>query len=228
MVPAMPEQVGRVRRLERRTFIGFSLVSVVVVPMASAAEAPSDIVQPIAALDAAILEGWKAEADTSFAQRYQTLQPAVTRALDLRQILRASVGPHWIRLPAEDQAALLAVFERYTTASYVAGFARYAGQTIKIEPDLRPVGADWIVETRIVRPEGKETRIDYVMRLASDNAERIWKAADVLLEGTISRVSVQRSDVRTSLDDRTADETSAARLIAHLQQRIADLSGGTM
>ena len=60
-------------------------------------------------------------------------------------------------------------------------------------------------------------------RLASDSAERVWKASDVLLGGTISRVSVQRSDFRAFLD-----KTGAARLIARLQQQIADLSGGTM
>jgi phospholipid transport system substrate-binding protein len=58
------------------------------------------------------------------------------------------------------------------------------------------------------------------MHLVSEGA---WKAADVLLEGTISRVAVQRSDFRASLD-----ETGAARLIARLRQRVADLSGGAM
>jgi hypothetical protein len=36
-------------------------------------------------------------------------------------------------------------------------------------------------------------------------------------------VAVQRSDFRASLD-----ETGAARLIARLRQRVADLSGGAM
>jgi len=85
------------------------------------------------------------------------------------------------------------------------------------------VGADCIVDTRIRRPAGNSTRIDYVMHLASDSGERVWKASDVLLGGTISRVSVQRSDFRAFLDT-----TGAARLIARLQQQIADLSGGTM
>ncbi|MGH9205624.1 MAG: MlaC/ttg2D family ABC transporter substrate-binding protein, partial [Acidimicrobiales bacterium] len=133
------------------------------------------------------------------------------------------VGPRWIRLLTQDQTSLLAVFERYTIASYVAGFTRYAGQTIEIDPDLRQAGADRIVETRILRPAGSTIRIDYVMHPASDNSEGIWKAADVLLNGTISRVSVQRSDFRASLD-----ETGAAGLIGRLQRRIADLSGGTM
>jgi len=199
------------------------LVSPVVAPVASIAAPLGDIIQPIAALNAAILAAWKAETDASFVQRYRILQHAVMQALDVAAILRASIGPRWTTLPADDQTALLTVFERYTVASYVAGFAHYAGQTIELSPDLRQVGADWIVDTRIRRPAGNSTRIDYVMHLASDSAERVWKASDVLLGGTISRVSVQRSDFRAFLD-----KTGAARLIARLQQQIADLSGGTM
>ena len=144
----------------------------------------------------------------------------------MRSICRRSCARASVRagreLAAPDQATLLATFERYTVASYVAGFTRYAGQTIEIDPDPRRIGADWVVGTRTLRPDGRGTRIDYVMHLA-DSEELVWKASDVLLEGTISRVSVQRSDFRASLS-----EAGAAGLIAHLRQRIAELSGGTM
>ena len=187
-----------------------------------AVAAPGGVTQPIAALDEVILKVWRAEA-IPFPSRYEMLRPAVARALDLPAILRASVGPRWAKMPATDHAALLTEFERYTVASYVAGFTRYAGQTIEITPEPRQVGADWIVGTRTLRPDGRGTRIDYVMRLAPDSAEPVWKATDILLEGTISRVSVQRSDFRAALD-----EAGAMGLIVHLRRRIADLSGGTM
>ncbi|MBN9564088.1 MAG: ABC transporter substrate-binding protein, partial [Alphaproteobacteria bacterium] len=181
-----------------------------------------EITQPIAALDEAILRAWRADIGSPFSARYEMLQPAVARALDLPAILRASVGPRWAGLSAGDQAILLTVFERYTVASYVAGFTRYAGQTIEVDPDPRRIGADWIVGTRTLRRDGPGTRIDYVMHLA-DGGEPVWKARDVLLEGTISRVSVQRSDFRASLS-----EAGAPGLIAHLRQRTAELSGGTV
>jgi phospholipid transport system substrate-binding protein len=46
---------------------------------------------------------------------------------------------------------------------------------------------------------------------------------DVLLDGTISRVAVQRSDFRGLLAD-----GDASALVASLEQKIADLSGGTL
>ena len=48
-----------------------------------------------------------------------------------------------------------------------------------------------------------------------------WRAVDVLLNGSISRVAVQRSDFRSLLD-----QGSASRLIANLQGKVAELSGG--
>jgi len=217
------KEIGRLRQLlGRRNFVGIALLGAAGMYKAASAAAPTEIMQPIAMLNEAILRAWRADTDVPFSDRYGMLRPAVERALDLPAILRASVGLRWAGLSAPDQATLLTVFERYTVASYVAGFTRYAGQTIEIDPDPRRIGADWVVGTRTLRRDGPGARIDYVMHLA-DGDEPVWKASDVLLDGTISRVSVQRSDFRASLS-----EAGAEGLIAHLRQRIADLSGATV
>ena len=49
----------------------------------------------------------------------------------------------------------------------------------------------------------------------------MWKAVDVLLDGTISRVAVQRSDFRSLLG--TGD---AGALIASLERKAMDFAGG--
>jgi phospholipid transport system substrate-binding protein len=48
-----------------------------------------------------------------------------------------------------------------------------------------------------------------------------WRAVDVLLDGTISRVAVQRSDFRSLLN-----HGGAPALAKSLQEKTADLSGG--
>jgi phospholipid transport system substrate-binding protein len=50
-----------------------------------------------------------------------------------------------------------------------------------------------------------------------------WKAVDVLADGSISRVAVQRSDFR-----RLISRGGAQALIDSLNQKIADLSGGAL
>ena len=61
------------------------------------------------------------------------------------------------------------------------------------------------MQTEIVPKTGSSTRLDYVMR----NEGAAWKAIDILVDGSISRVAVQRSDFRTLL--RTGDPGAADR-----------------
>ena len=50
-----------------------------------------------------------------------------------------------------------------------------------------------------------------------------WKAVDVLADGSISRVAVQRSDFRSLLAS-----GGAPALLGSLQRKVSDLSGGAL
>ena len=174
---------------------------------------------PIDALDQALLTAAR-NGRQAFTDRYAALAPVVEHALDLPAILQTSVGPHWADLPAEQQQQLLSVFRTFTVASYVANFNKFNGEQIDLLPETRAVGQEQVVETQIVPSGGKPIRIDYVMR----EGEAGWQAVDVLLDGSISRVAVQRSDFRALL----GTGGNADALIASLQKKVADLSGGAM
>lgn len=180
--------------------------------------AQGDPSAPIARLDGALLTAMRMGPSTPFAQRYDVIAPAVESAFDLPGVLAASVGLGWSSLTPQQQQQLLAVFTRYTIASYAANFDSYNGQRIEILPQLqRQVGADVVVATQIVPANGGEpTRLDYVMR----RTPRGWRAVDVLADGSISRVAVQRSDFRSLLAG-----GSPAPLIATLNEKVASLSG---
>ncbi len=75
------------------------------------------------------------------------------------------------------------------------------------------------VATSIVPSNGSPTRLDYVMRNGSSG----WKAVDVLADGSISRVAVQRSDFRHLLAT-----GGVPALVAGLQNKVANLSGGML
>ncbi len=178
--------------------------------------ADPDAAAPIQALNQALLAAMRAGKATPFAQRYSALAPAVERAFDLPAILRASVGLRWAQISPAEQAQLLDAFRKFTICSYTANFDQYSNERIEITPGSRTVGADQVVETQVIG--GDSTRIDYVMHRSPDG----WKAIDVLLNGSISQVAVNRSDWRTLL------ASGAGALIASLQRRVVDLSGGTI
>jgi phospholipid transport system substrate-binding protein len=173
----------------------------------------------IAVLDDGLMSVMKAGETTPFPKRFEMLVPAVERVFDLPLVLKACVGPRWSNLARSEQQRLLDEFTRFTIASYVANFDNYNGERFEILPERRQVGEDVVIATRIVRSDQTSSRIDYVMR----RVDGTWKAVDILLDGTISRVAVQRSDFRGLLA-----HGDAAALIASLQRKVADLSGGTM
>jgi len=184
-----------------------------------AAAADPEAAAPIAALNRGLIAGMRAGKAAPFTQRFATLAPLVEGAFDVPGILQASVGPRWAALPIAQQSQLLDVFRRFTVASYVANFDSYDGEKLEVLPESRAVGTDQVVASQIVPASGAPTRIDYVMRRTPAG----WRAVDVLLNGSISRVAVQRSDFRSLLGS-----GDAGPLIQSLQRKIADLSGGAL
>jgi len=184
-------------------------------PLAAHAADP-DVQAPIQALLQALTQVAAAVRATPFAQRFNTLAPAVERSFDLPAILQLSVGPRWASLPPPEQQSLLDAFRKFTIASYVANFD--GRERFEMLADSRSIGADQVVATRVIPNGGEPTRIDYVMRRTAQGP----RAVDVLLNGSISQVAVYRSDWRSSL------ASGAGPLIANLQGKVASLSGGAI
>jgi phospholipid transport system substrate-binding protein len=73
------------------------------------------------------------------------------------------------------------------------------------------------VATQLVRPGKSPIELDYVMRQGPTG----WRVVDVLSDGTISRVAVQRSDFRSLLRS-----GGVSALTKGLTRTVANLSGG--
>lgn len=186
-------------------------------PAHAAAADAKTVIAPIAALCDALIAVMKAGTKTPFDQRVAMLGPTIDKAFNLDAILKVSVGFDWSNLPADQRKTLLAAFRRYTIASYVSSFDNFDGQRFVIAPDLRSVGAEQVVATKIVAKNGESHALDYVMRQGPEG----WQAVDVLADGTISRVAVQRSDFRQLLS-----HGGGPALLASLERKVADLSNG--
>lgn len=182
------------------------------------AEATDPFARPLLDLYAALETAMRSGHTTPFPRRFDAVEPVVDQVFDLQTVLKVSVGLRWNSMRRGVQTRLLNAYRRFTVATYVASFDRYDGERFRILPGARAAGVDRIVDTEIIRG-GEQRRLDYVMREGNGT----WRAVDVLLEGSISRVAVQRSDFRTVLANGDADA-----LIASLQRKIADLSGGAL
>jgi phospholipid transport system substrate-binding protein len=206
-------------RLTRRSLLGSAAAGTVTWTAPVRADIAADpLGQPLRELYAALEAVMRSGRSTSFPHRFDMLAPIVDRVFDLQTVLKLSIGLRWGNMDPDTRARLLKVYRRFTIATYVANFDKYEGEHFQILPGTRGSGADRIVGTEIITGDDR-TRLDYVMRADRGN----WRAVDVLLEGSISRVAVQRSDFRSILARGDADA-----LIASLQRKIADLSGGAL
>jgi phospholipid transport system substrate-binding protein len=173
---------------------------------------------PIQQLTDGLLRSMKTGTGTAFRQRFDILAPVIDQVFDLDAVLRTSVGSAWTSLSPDQQDMLRPAFRRYTVASYVNNFNSFNGQQFTVEPQARPVGnGEQVVRTRITSPSGDSHELDYVMR----NTGSGWRVVDVLADGSISRVAVQRSDFR-----RLLSRGGAPALVASLTAKSQDLSDG--
>ena len=198
----------------RPAALGALAIALLAPPAARAVDA-SAATAPIEALDGALQT---IDQPSGFAARAARLGPAVDGAFDLETLLRNSIGLGWSSIPPAQQQQLVAVFRQFTLASYVSNFAG-TGDRFAVVPPPRQLGANVVVQSSIVPPSGSPTRIDYVMHQTAAG----WRATDVLVDGTISRVALQRSDFRSVLDS-----GGASALIASLGRKVTSLSDGQM
>jgi phospholipid transport system substrate-binding protein len=204
------------RRRVLRLVLGSASLAVGLHRVATAAV---EVTEPVEQLHAGLIAIMKAGKSVSFRQRYDIIAPIVIRTFDLDKILRQAIGPRWVSLRSDEQAALADAFRRYTIASYVANFDSYSGERFEVTPVVRTVGGDRVVGTRITTVSGKVHALDYLMRQEGG----AWKVVDVLAEGSISRVAAQRSEMRSVLAD-----GGGAGLLVSLRQKTSDLSGGIL
>jgi phospholipid transport system substrate-binding protein len=174
------------------------------------------VLGPVRALIDALLAIMKQGTGVPFARRAETLAPILERSMDLDAILRASAGSAIAAMPPADRDALRAAFRDYTVASYVHSFDTAGGQRFEVQPDTRAVGnGDQVVQTRIISANGEPHALDYVMH----GEAGVWRAVDVLAEGSVSRVAVQRSDFR-----RLLSEGGSTALIDSLRSKARELA----
>ena len=150
---------------------------------------------PIAALYAAL--GQVEHAHGSFAERAQMLAPSIERAFDLQTVLRNSLGLRYRTIPEAQKAALLDQFRQFTVARYVSNFAPGGADVFKVDPvtTASPIPGQQVVHTHITAGDAT-TDVNYVMSRTPSG----WRTVDVLLNGNISQVAVQRADFGSSLE----------------------------
>lgn len=178
---------------------------------------PSGAAASVTALYARLTQTERSPAP--FAQRAQLLAPVVDQVFNLQTVLQNSLGLRYRTLPDVQKQQLLEQFRQFTVARYVSNFAAGGTDTFKVDPTptASPIAGDQIVHTTIVSSGGATTDVNYVMR----QGPAAWQVVDVLLNGNISQVAVQRADFGSSFSS-----GDATPLIDSLKKKTQAFSEG--
>jgi phospholipid transport system substrate-binding protein len=126
--------------------------------------------------------------------RYARLAPVVDRVFDVPSMTRLAMGSSWASLPPAQQQQLTEAFRHYIAATYADRFDSYSGEQLQVTGE-QPYNGNVIVQTKIVKPNGEATTLNYMMRQNQGS----WQISDVYLDGTISQLAVQRSEFNSIL-----------------------------
>ncbi|MBV8454112.1 MAG: ABC transporter substrate-binding protein [Deltaproteobacteria bacterium] len=149
-------------------------------------------------------------------ERYARLAPVVAQVFDVPYMTRLAVGPAWASLSPAQQQQLVDAFRHYIAATYADRFDSYSGEQLQVTGE-QPYQADVIVKTKIIKADGEDTTLNYLMR----QNQGTWQIADVYLDGTISQLAVQRSEFSSILRREGVDG-----LVMALNQKVDLLSRG--
>jgi phospholipid transport system substrate-binding protein len=175
--------------LRLATTLTLPLAVALVAPVSAQAAVDDAAAVKIVAFDDSLIQLMKAGHTSGAQSRYKMIAPAVESTFDIPTMARLVTGASWASASAADRAALIAAFRRFTIASYVKNFNGYGGQKIAVNPDVLTRGLDKVVRTEM-SGAGPDVVLAYRMRQTSGS----WRAIDVLFNGSISQLTLQRSD----------------------------------
>ena len=179
---------------------------------AVAGEAPRDVAER---LDGALLEAMRNAETLGYSGRFEALAPVLAQTFDFPFMARVSVGRHWRKMSEAEQAQLIEVFGRLSTATFAARFSGYGGEVFEITgEEAQPRGAV-LVLNQLVKADSEVVPIYYLMR----QSEAGWRIVDVFLDAKYSEIAVKRSEY-TSVIQRDG----LAVLIEIMEQKITDFA----
>jgi phospholipid transport system substrate-binding protein len=184
-----------------------ALLFAAALPLSAArADAGDSAIAGVQGFNDALLSSMKSGKTVGAQARFDKLKPAIERAFELGTMIKYAVGPAWDAASPADQKALTDAFARMTIAQYAGNFDSYGGEKFVVDPKVVVRGTDHYVTSNLVASDQTVVFI-YRLRQFGDS----WKIIDILLEGSISQLSVYRSDFSATLK-----QGGAAGLVAKI------------
>jgi phospholipid transport system substrate-binding protein len=143
--------------------------------------------QALQARDAEIRAALPPQGGEVTPQVRKRLEAIVTRAVDLRGMVEASMGKHWATTPEKQRKRLISAFENRFRSTSGKEFDTYRSTQIEYRPEVAEGGGVVQVPTKVV-VKGEPTEIAYRMRRGASG----WRIVDIVVD-SVSTVENYRS-----------------------------------
>lgn len=182
------------------------------VPGAALAAAPptieeSRVIAPVEKFHAVLLQVMREAAALGPEGRRSRIDPQARATFDFARMARLIAGPTGRAASEAQQARFAEAFAALSIATYASRFKGWSGQSFEtLGTESGPRGTT-LVLTRINTPQGEPVALTYVVVTGDDGAPRV---TDILLKGSVSELSVKRSEYAALLQAGDLDALSAA------------------
>ncbi|MGD9602120.1 MAG: ABC transporter substrate-binding protein [Gammaproteobacteria bacterium] len=173
----------------------------------AAGTAPADTVER---LHATLLDTMQ-QADTlGYPGRVAKLSPELQELFDFPTIARLVTGRHWPKIPDASKEKFIDVFARLSAATYADNFKSFGGERFETRSTEDKKSAQ-LVKTALVKPDGKEVSLNYLLARKDD----LWRIVNVVADG-VSDLSLKRAEYTAVIGSEGIDA-----LIAKLEAKVA-------
>jgi phospholipid transport system substrate-binding protein len=160
------------------------------------------------------------EADSlGYTGRFDKIAPAVKNSIDQEFMATKSIGRHWKKLSEDEQKRWLKTFADLTVANYAGRFKGYSGERFTLDGEEDAPHDTKLVKTTLVLPNDDDITLNYRLH----QTESGWKIIDIYMNGTVSELSLRRSEYSSKVK-REGFET----LMAAVEKKLADFAEGTV
>lgn len=225
--------LGQIQRLPRRVVLEisrempgvgapgkvlFPLMLAFVMVLASGARQPAraDALTPLAAVRGAIDQtvGVLHDQAAPLEERRRDLRQLAESNLDLAQMARVALGPHWEQLSEAQRAEFVPLFAAFIESAYLDQIQDYARLRIDVSTQSLSDPQHARVSATVVQPDEAPLPITFMLERAGNR----WLVYDVAV-GDISMVGNYRQQFDRVIRSRGVDE-----LMARLKQKQARLT----
>lgn len=128
-------------------------------------------------------------------ERYERLVPLIEESYHLTTMVRIASSTYWAQATNDQKQRLLSAFKRMGGTTLATLFSGYSGESFEVLGERSGPQDTVIVSSQIVRPDKKSIAINYVTRRYEDR----WYVIDVILDNSISELTVRQSEYRSVL-----------------------------